>query len=820
MALLNFLLGAALIAGAVRLWRPRVGWRAVAGYLLVTVAFFAVPLATATLQVPTDIAYLSRPWKEMVEPDLRPRNALLSDVPLQMLPFRTLVRDRLLHFPPVPPLWAHEIGTGQPLLGNAQSAPYAPLHLLALGLPPLRALTVAAALQVFLALLLTHALAAALGAGRAGAAFAALGFAFSAYAVCWCYYPLGMAAAWVPGVMLGLLLLRRGERGGLSGLVACGAGLALSGHPETLAHTALACAAVALALLACRAGVPRRRFAGKLAAAAALSACLAAPALLPIVEAVRESVRQEVVVRNPDSVSPPRFAGRLLAVLVDPLFFGSPRDDNWSPLAPANFNELCSGYAGLLALALAAAAAAALRGRALALFAAGLAALLASLGIAPFFALVNGVPGLEHAAHARLRLFWVLAVSLAAGLGLDRLAERRSGRWLGAGAAAAAVLALALLPPPPAPWQLAWWIAALAGGGVAALALALPRAGPLFPWAALACLAVDLGLLGFRYQPLIPAQMDLAPPAALGFLMAEARATADPFRVLAEQGDLTPNLAALYGLWDPRGNDPMQPAAAALVVGRGFQPRFRTGREIVLAPRRYPLPLLDFLGARYFLVAHYHRLPPPLEPVWNGTGGKVWRNPRALPLFFMPSAVISAGDRLAAVRRTLALPDFAAAAVVEDGPAGVPAGSPASLAAGAAGMPSADSPAAHAALLRRLAPPPAPQAGTVRLLRVRPNGFDLDIESATGGVVVSSVSWAGGWRAVVDGQATPPRRVNGGFLGFAVARGHHRVALDYRPASWTWGLRLFALGIAGSLLAAVTIARAHRSNRPRLMNVS
>src|SRR6202030_3334559 len=198
-------------------------------------------------------------WREMVAAPAVPANGLLSDIPLQMIPFRALVRDRLLHFEA--PLWAGEMGTGERLLGNAQSAPFSPLGLLALPLPAVRALPVMAALKLFVSLLLTDALLTALGAGRAGACFAAIAFAFSLYSICWAYYPLGVAAAWLPGVLLGLVLLRRGERGGLAGLTVCATGMALSGHPETLAHAALAAGVVAAALLASRAGggAARRR---------------------------------------------------------------------------------------------------------------------------------------------------------------------------------------------------------------------------------------------------------------------------------------------------------------------------------------------------------------------------------------------------------------------------------------------------------------------------------------------------------------------------------------------------------------------------------
>jgi len=109
MALALFLAGGALLAALFRWWRPEVSWRAAAGFLLLALAFFAVPLATPDLQVPVDIAYQWEPWREMTA-RVHPANPLLSDVPLQMLPLRTLVRERLLRGEA--PLWSHELGTG------------------------------------------------------------------------------------------------------------------------------------------------------------------------------------------------------------------------------------------------------------------------------------------------------------------------------------------------------------------------------------------------------------------------------------------------------------------------------------------------------------------------------------------------------------------------------------------------------------------------------------------------------------------------------------------------------------------------------------
>jgi Bacterial membrane protein YfhO len=737
--------------------------------------------------VPTDFAYRLLPWREMAPQPVAPGNELLSDVLVQTIPFRALVRERLLRLEA--PLWASEAGTGQPLLGNAQSAPFSPLGLMALPLPTVRALPVMAALRLFLSLLLTDALLTALGAGRAGALFGALAFSFSVYSICWAYHPHGMAMAWLPGVILGLLLLRRGERGGVAGLVACATAMALSGHPETLAHTALAAAGITAGLLAVPAAVSRRRFLARLALAAAITAGLAAPVLLPVVDALPEAIRSIMLAHHPDATQPPPFAPATLQVLVDPLAYGSPRDGNWQ--GPWNFNELCSGYAGLLALALAVAAAALLRGRPLAILAAGAAALAAAFAVPPFLGMVRALPLLHGASNGRLRLFWVLAVAVAAGLGLEPLAARRAGRWGAALAAAVAAVALALDRPPGAAWQQAWWVAAVAACAATALAFlwsavgdrpAAPREGPLrgaLPWLAVACLALDLGLLEARFLPVIPARFDLAPPPAVLALEREMRAHPEaPFRVTAGGADLLPNMAAFYGLWDPRGDDAMQPGRAALVAGMAVLPGFRPGREAVPRGAAFRVEFLRYLGVRYMLTAHHEQLPLPWVRAWEGLGGALWRNPAALPIFFMPAAWRPAGDR-DAVAATLANRDFAASAVAELSP-----------------------PAPRGA--------PPRQLGAAKLRRAPANGFEVDVATPTGGLLVSSVAFTRGWRLALDGRAAPLLRVNGAFLGFLAPPGHHLAALDYHPAGWTWGLRLCGTTlIALLLLGALPAARRH-----------
>ncbi len=768
-ALAVFFAGCALLAAGVRWWwRPGLPRRAALAYVALTTAFFAQPLLTGALQVPTDLAYDWLPFADVAAPAGvadQPHNYFQADTLLEQLPFHFLVRQRLLAGQV--PLWSHELGTGQPLLGNGQSAPFAPLHLLALPLPTLRALTVAGAWQILLGLLTMHALLLRLGAGRWGAALGAVAAGLSTYAVVWIYDTPGMAAAFVPGLLLGILLVRDAVPRGWSGLVVCALGLALSGHPESMAHAGIVAAVVAAAALA-RPRPGRLRFAGSLLAAAALAAALAAPALLPLARTIPASVRGAALARSPENFQPPPFAASFLPPVLAPLALGSPPDGNYS--LKWSFNEICTGYGGLLVLALALAAAVALRGRLLVLVLGGAAALLVALRVPPFFNLMLALPVIGPGAHGRLREFWVLALALAAGLALERIGRDAVARGVAAAAIAAAGCGLAALPPPGGfAWPRAWWIATLAGAAAAMAALLVPRLRPAFAPAVVVAVTLDLFLLGVRYHPAVPARLDLAPPPTVAWLMARGREAAaageGPYRVACEDFDLPANLGALYGLWDPRGYDPMRPEDAARMAGWWLGHRRRFYQNIGDSLGQLDQAAHDFLAVRYLETSHERAMPPPWRLVFEGGGGRVWQNPQALPLFFMPREISRQDDLASEQWQAMHGDDFRAVGWTTATAADIPE-----------------------------------QQGEVRAIRPRGDGFDMDVATPTGGVVVGSVSYAQDWQVDSGGRRSEAIEVNGGFLGFRVQPGASTVRLRYRPQGYRRGLMLAATGALAALV--------------------
>ena len=195
---------------------------------------------------------------------------------------------------------------------------------------------------------------------------------------------------------------------------------------------------------------------------------------------------------------------------------------------------------------------------------------------------------------------------------------------------------------------------------------------------AVAATALDLAFLGMRYNSLVPPALDLAPPPVLRPLLANPER--ETFRVIAMAGDLVPNLSALYGLADPRVYDPMHPWAAREVIGRALRSgdglvavldpgTIAVGSRNVDAPAR---PMLDYLGVRYMLVRPAGRLPLPWKRAWTDTGGRMWENPAAMPLFTMPARVERVASREEAIARAGANRDFRAVGFVERDGEGAP----------------------------------------------------------------------------------------------------------------------------------------------------
>ncbi len=810
MALIVYLLAATAILAGFYWLAPGLDRRRLAAYGVLSGLLFAPAMVGPWRNLPLDIlAELppyaddpGRPRAAPAPPAVPVQNPLLSDIVTQMLPFRSEVREALRHGEL--PLWSHRLGTGQPLLANPQTAVLQPLHLVTLGLDPTRGMSVAAALQMVVLLVGADLLAMALGATAGGALLAALVLAWSSFHVVWLYHPLGMAFAWMPLFLAGAVGLARATPRAPALAIAGAFGMIASGQPQIALYATYA-AALAWGWLLWSERTAQRPAGARIVrtlGAAGLAALLCAPMVLPTLASLPWSERALLLAAEPGALNPLTGEANLWLPLIDPFAFGSPRDGNWS--GPWNYNEVASGWAGTLATALALAAALVARGRARGLVLAGLVALALAHRLPPFDMLADAVPGLAATTSGRLRLFWPLAVALAAGLALGALGRERRLRWF----AAALLLACALLPasallsrsagvelpqmpPMPAAQRLAHvtsLVAALAGAALVLLAAKRPRLAPaLFVLIA----AVELLVVGARYHPLVDGRLARAPAAVTALATRAASGLGE--RVSAFGGRFLPYDPARFGLADPRGFDPLRPAASLQLSRRRLHRPALSG-YFLIRPEAAAEPLVDRLAVGWALGPPEMATIPGWRVVETFGGTALLRNDEALPLVFVPSEVLATEGAAAALEQATVSGQPARRVRVESG---------GDLGGGDCGS------AAAAAAATAAAAAAANEADPVTELM--PNG--LRIHRASAGVPVllaTSVSYMPGWAVAEPASGTRLCRVDGAFLALAVSAGTSGIELRYRPPHWRATLALFAAGVAGCVIWPVVARRRSR----------
>jgi hypothetical protein len=427
--------------------------------------------------------------------DFEPANRLLTDVACQMEPWMHLAGSEWRAGRV--PLWNPYAGCGAPLLANAQSGVFNPIHFIYFLTDSPYAWVAMAIVKLFIAGIGAFLFARSLGLGRLGRWFAGLVFPFSGFTVVWLQYPMGGVAAWFP--LLLWLVERLADRPGPSraGWLALAMGaMLLGGHPETAAHILIVAGtyfiwrswSVERARVPCQqselerdglAAASRRAPAGAsqslspsqtqipsrsnaralvksltwFAAASCVGFLIAAVQLVPLAEYLRYS--QALIERRTESrglwKNP---MPDLLAVpaLAAPYIYGSylrghPHVEK--VIGVENFNEIAGGYTGLATLALLVPIGLVARRHPWIRFWfwADVLAIAAAYHLPGIEQLMRSIPILNITQNQRLLLVVALSHALLGGAGADAWAElcdparRRFGRILAMLLACAAVLA-------------------------------------------------------------------------------------------------------------------------------------------------------------------------------------------------------------------------------------------------------------------------------------------------------------------------------------------------------------------------------------------
>ena len=735
-------------------------------------------LLTGRIYAPLDIAYANEPLASISDRSgvTHTADPTASDIPTEFVPWHAAVRYSIAHGQW--PLWNPFELCGGPLAGALQSAPYHPVHLLALLLPLGSALTFIATMLFFIAATSAFLFVRDFVRFDYAALFGATAWMFSRHLVAFAGTAHGLGLAAMPLVLFAARRVVRAPNVRTAALL-CGSLILLvfSGHPETMLHVvALGAVYFAFELWRMRGARWRRAVVAGIAAGVG-ALLLSAIALVPFFDALPQT--EELRSRSAGVIPPPLTTSRALHLIgaeLMPLIEGLAGVEVPSHPTPIAHSWFGSAYCGTLLFALAAFALVRARRRGAhffgALFVFGLLAGAGVLG-----ALLSHVPIFSMAVNERMIWSAGFALCVLAALAVD---ECGAGNPAGAPrffAAAAVVLAAVTLAV----------YGRLIAAGLSPLFVRIAAARTLVPLLLAAAATATIRrprvaaallfvlLIAQRsaetalIRPTLP--QEALTPAFPGL---ELMTSNEPFRVVGQGALLTPNIATQYGLHDVRGYQ-------AITLARYYD-TFKTWSvpQPVWSNRVDDLssPMLSLMNVRFALTPPRATLPDGWRSRASFPAYQVAENTRALPRAFVPHLVhlgVSGNESMKALARAR---DFAnegwiegrARETVENGPG---------------------------------------------LVHVEQRGTDLVLHASMfggGWVIATEAGWRG-WHALENEFELRVRHADAAFIAFYLPQGEHRIELVYRPRSFVAGAWISAATlalIACAFAARIRFARASR----------
>ena len=768
----------------------------------VTAVVAGLALAPALLSdyvlSPADVLLANAAFNQRGPQD-EPANRLLTDVAFAFEPWLVEARRQLSawQWPWLNPF----AGFGAPLFGNFQSAVLSPFNwpFLVVGSP--RTFAWQALAKVLCAALGAALLAQRLGLGATGQAFVSVCYALGGFMACWLLYPLTSVAAWFPWLCWSFLALadrRTTRRIGLAALV-----VALSwsgGHPETVMHVL---SGAALFVLGAHPVREARRVVTAVVLAAAIGTATVCVQLTPFLDYLQvssvwhrsESTRAHGIVQRLLS------SGASSVCILLPFAYGSyARGDVHveKALGLENFNEVASGYSGIVVpglVVLVLAARQSVPRWVRAATALALAGWLVGYRWYPLFDLLERLPFVGHMQHQRLLLWAGLFGPLAAAYALEGVPRMgsRALRWVVVGYAAVAVAAVGtawgvlscrdalyaraqkhytdavrrgVLDPAIAGQRIerqgkraAHVLAAhysrsatlLALTAVALCAQASSRWARLRAFAFWSLLLLDLSAFPLSQWPVIP-RHDWFPPLPL-------QQSRDPWqRTLFLRDLVPPNAATVYGVRDFRLYDGMEHQGLCRLV-RALDPQADSPAAalspVTLREHGWRHRLLAVVGVNR-IVSYSGDLAGPCFAVERAVGrSTVWRIRCVEPAkAWLLTETLQASE------------------------------------------------ATWKKLIEQMHP-----LRSVRISQPAPHLVHGWVETDAKGILVLPVLWLPGWRAQVNGKSISPRPVGGALVGIPVSAGRHEVRLRYMPP-------YFHAGLAISCISLVVVLGLFRYDSP------
>ncbi|MFZ2493077.1 MAG: hypothetical protein WA208_16460, partial [Thermoanaerobaculia bacterium] len=291
--------------------------------------------------LPFDFLTLAPPWWPMRHWYVPISNNLLNDPVLQLVPWRAAVRGALANLQA--PFLNRFAASGAPLWVNLQNAFAYPIEILAAPFSGFayQAFTMTAKYLIAFGGMYLF-LKRRVGVSQLAAIFGATAFAFGVFSVAWVAFPITNVTALLPLLLFALgELIERPTRTRFLFTLAVLLALFTGGHPESMLHVLLVAGGYVLFTARTWPALLRT------ATAVVLAALLAAPLLLPFYRYLPHSQRMHDI-RSSDLLLSHWSTREAFPPFLVPNYFGNPRTQRY--VYPANFNELCTGYAGMAVL--------------------------------------------------------------------------------------------------------------------------------------------------------------------------------------------------------------------------------------------------------------------------------------------------------------------------------------------------------------------------------------------------------------------------------------------------------------------------------------
>jgi hypothetical protein len=726
------------------------------------------------------------------------------DVIRELYPWKTEVikqlKDKTI------PLWNPYSFSGSPLLANYQSQVFYPFGVLYFLIPQIYAWTILVILQPLLGGIFMYLFATSIGLSAGAAIIAAVAFNFSSFSNVWMEFnTVNHTFLWLP---LLLYLVEKGisnKRLSIAQQILFIFGLFSSitaGHPQDFINTFLFFSLYTLTRI-----VSKRNWNSKEKFLFALNPLsfiiiipflLAAPQLLPTIELFQHSAR--VPHDYKQILDSMLFQPSQLVLIAVQEFFGNPATKT---------NFLSNTYVGK-------AISIGIVGFFLSLFSyriwkrsfhvtffiLSLLALLLYTVNTPLASLLYKypIPILSTGTPTRILFLFCFCISLLSGFGFDEIKKMKSIPW---NPLLCISIIMTLL------WLIALFHPTLPGIIYTDSSFQTMKKSMLFA-SGLTCISIVLLFLSLRKKIFLYGMIGLVtfelfygclkfnPFVPKTFVFPENKLL-QHFQTIGGidriwgygTAQIEANFSTQYRLFSPDGTDPLNlswynefiQSSKDGNIAQTFNRSTRSDAQIApgygtrdLPDNRYRLRILDALGVKYII----DRSENPkdnttfagdrFKEIWHEMDWTVYENKKSAPRYFLTDSVVPYNTQKE-FEDVFFAPTFNTQTTV---------------------------------LLQKndfeSISPLSKSINSIKLLSYKPNTVTFQTNTSSKQLLYLSDTYDYGWQANIDGKSTPIYRANYAFRAIVVPAGTHDVIFTYQPSSFTWGVRLFYLGIGMMLL--------------------